>query len=76
MNDRPIQIEGLSPVQMEMANRMWALDDIIDVDNYINMMPKRLRGQARLVREMMIAAALDQYEGDVDLAKSVIDSVK
>ncbi len=76
MEDKPIQIEGLSPVQMEMANRMWALDDIIDVDNYINMMPKRLRGQARLVREMMIAAALDQYEGDVDLAKSVIDSVK
>ena len=76
MNDRIIQIEGLSPVQIELANRMWELEDVIDIDNYIQMLPKRLRGQARFVREMMIAAALDQYDGDVDLAKSVIDSVK
>lgn len=71
-----IQIEGLSPVQLALAERMWELEDVIELDNYIQMMPKKIRMQAQVVREMMIAAALDQHEGDVDLAKSVIEMVK
>lgn len=76
MENRPIQIEGLSPSQIALANRLWVLDDVEEVNNFIDSLPKRLRGQARLVRDMMIAAALDQYEGNMDLAKHVIDSVK
>ena len=71
-----IKIEGLSPVQARLADRMWAMEHDIEVWAFISQLPKRLRGQARMVRELMIAAALDQYDGDLDLAKSVIDSVK
>ena len=71
-----IQIEGLSKQQVALAKRLWALDSMDEVDDYISQLPKRLRGQARLVRELMIAAALDQYDGDVELAKLVINSVK
>jgi hypothetical protein len=76
MENRPIQIEGLSPTQVALANRLWTLEDTDEVNNFIDSLPRRLRGQARVVRDMMIAAALDQYEGPTDLAKHVIDSVK
>ena len=70
-----IEIQGLSKQQVALANRLWALDSMDEVDNYISQLPKRLRGQARTVRELMIAAALDQCM-DTDLAEEVISSVK
>lgn len=71
-----IQIEGLSPSQVALANRLWALGSTEEVDEFIDELPKRMRGQAKIVRDMMIAAALDLYDGPVDLAEQVIKSVK
>ena len=71
-----IVLEGLTPLQVDIANRLWALEDVVDVDAYITMMPRKLRREAQVVRDMMVAAVLDQDCGDLDLAKSVIDSVK
>jgi hypothetical protein len=70
-----IQIEGLSRQQVLIANRLWALDTIEEVQDYMNNMPKRARGQARVVFELMVAAQLDQVT-DTDLAKEVLESVK
>lgn len=71
-----IVLEGLTPLQVELANRLWALQDTVDVDSYITMLPRKLRREAQVVRDMMVAAVLDEDCGDLDLAKSVIDSVK
>jgi hypothetical protein len=54
-----IQIEGLSPVQMELADRIWECDSEADVAAFIDGLPKRLRGQARFVKEMMTLAVWD-----------------
>lgn len=71
-----IEINGLSRQQRDIADRIWACETQEEVDQYIGRMPRRLRRQALLIRELMIAAALDQYEGDLDLAKEVIEMVK
>ena len=70
-----IQIEGLTRQQRMLADKFWAMEYMEDVEDYIQQLPRRLRKDAHVVRELMIAAALDECE-DVDLAKSVIDSVK
>lgn len=70
-----IEINGLSRQQVELAQRLWELDSIEDVQNFMNCLPKRLRGQARTVFELMVAAQLDQCM-DTDLAEEVINSVK
>jgi hypothetical protein len=54
-----IQIEGLSPVQRELADRIWECDSEADVSTFIAGLPKRLRGQARFVKEMMTLAVWD-----------------
>lgn len=73
-----MEIQGLSKLQMELADSMWELDTLDDVNNFINSLPKRLRGQAKLVLEMMTVAAVDEMVSDDDLglAKSVLESVK
>ncbi len=70
-----IVLEGLSKQQKALANRLWALDSIEEVQDFMSNLPKRSRGQARVVFELMVAAQLDQVM-DTDLAKEVIDSVK
>lgn len=73
-----MEIQGLSKLQMELADLMWELDTLDDVHNFINTLPKRMRGQAKLVLEMMTVAAVDDMvsNDDLELAKGVIDSVK
>ena len=73
-----MEIQGLSKQQMELADLMWEMDTLDEVHNFINTLPKRLRGQAKLVLEMMTVAAVDDMvrNDDLDLANAVINSVK
>jgi hypothetical protein len=70
-----ITLEGLSKQQRALANRLWALDSIEEVQDFMGNLPKRSRGQARVVFELLVAAQLDQVM-DTDLAEQVINSVK
>lgn len=71
-----MEIQGLTPLQKSIADLLWGLDTLEDVDSIIQMLPDDMRGTAVVVRELMIAAALDDNCGDLSLAKSVLDSVK
>jgi len=56
-----ITVEGLSSLQRELADQIWQCDSEEDVEAFIDQLPKRLRGQARVVHELMIAAVFDQH---------------
>ena len=73
-----MEIQGLSKLQMELADVMWEMDTLDEVYDFINSLPKRMRGQAKLVLQMITIAAVDDMvrDDDLDLAKEVIDSVK
>jgi len=73
-----IEIKGLNPFQMTVADSIWNLDTVDEVDAWIAKLPARsLRIQARVVFEMMVAAALEQEDfEDLELAQSVIDKVR
>jgi hypothetical protein len=55
-----ITIQGLSDLQRELADQIWQCDSQEAVQAFISQLPKRLRPHAELVRELMIAAAIDQ----------------
>jgi hypothetical protein len=65
MSNNTITIEGLSELQRELADQIWQCDSQEEVTEFIAQLPKRLRAHAELVRELMIAAAIDQ-EMEVD----------
>lgn len=70
-----ITLTGLSKQQKQLAERLWHLDTLEEVQEFIGRMPKRTRYQAKVVFELMVAAQLDEVM-DTDLAKQVIDSVR
>lgn len=54
-----IQIQGLSAVQRDLADHLWRLDTLSDIDTWITTLPRRMQREARTVQHMIIAAELD-----------------
>lgn len=69
-----ITLEGLSPQQREIADRLWAMDSQHEVEHYILSMPKRRRTQAWIVLNMIIAAELDSYMEVSDAVRDLLCS--
>lgn len=56
-----IQIKGFTALQREIADRIWSMDTEHEVQSYIYGLPRRMRTQAWVVMNMIIAAELDNY---------------
>lgn len=67
-----ITIEGLSELQRELADQIWQCESQEAVQAFISQLPQRLRPHAELVRELMIAAAIDQ---EMEVDESVQDLI-
>jgi hypothetical protein len=75
LND--ITIEGLSPVQMEIADILWKFDTLDQIDSWIAKIPtRRGRIEARVVQNMMVAAVLDQQDPDVEEAGHYLRAIQ
>lgn len=66
-----IELIGLTPLQQDLAEKIWALDTQDAVEEFVNGLPRSLRRQAQVVMEMMIASAFDE-EMDTELAQEVL----
>ena len=72
-----IQLEGLTPLQQELAQRMWQMDTMEDIMAWIQMMPRSVALQAYVVMQMIIAAEIDRAaEDDVSVARDIIDRIR
>jgi hypothetical protein len=74
-----IQLHGLSPIEVELADRLWALDTKEEVQKFIANLPtRRLRGMAIGLYHLMLIESMDEAMDleDLSLANAVIDSVK
>ena len=67
-----IEIQGLSPKQMALADIMWAISTKEGVDAFIATLPKAERRECELVKEMLVLAFLDDIVNTQD-ADVVID---
>jgi hypothetical protein len=71
----PIRLEGLTAQQRDLAQLIWQCDDTPDIDRLISALPKQLKQDAELVRELMIAAVFDQHEDISDEVRTLITAV-
>ena len=72
-----IELTGLSPLQRELAERIWQMDSMEDIVAWIQMMPRSVALQAYVVMQMIIAAEIDRAaEDDVSMAAALIDQLK
>jgi hypothetical protein len=72
-----IQLEGLTPLQVELAERIWAMDSMEDIVTWIQMMPRSVALQAFVVMQMIIAAEIDRAaEDDLSAAQAIIKRIR
>ena len=70
-----IEIQGLSPKQMALADIMWAISSKEGVDAFIATLPKAERRECEVVKEMLVLAFLDDIVNTQD-ADRVIDKFR
>ena len=71
-----IELTGLSPLQRELADRMWQMESIDDIVAWVNSMPRSVALQAYIVMQMIIAAEIDRAaESDFTEASNVIKNI-
>jgi len=66
-----ITLEGLSQQQMQIAEMLWKCNSLEDVDRLVRNMPPTYRQDAVLVKELLIAAGLDDIQ-ETDLAERAL----
>ena len=54
-------IQGFTPLQKDLADRIWALDTDVEVTAFIMSLPKSLKREAYVVMQMIIASELDNH---------------
>ena len=57
-----IQLEGLSKQDVQICNLLWNCDTMEAVDAMVSAMPPAYKNRAVIMRELMIAAELDNVE--------------
>lgn len=57
-----IEIQGLSPKQMALADIMWSISSKEDVDAFIATLPRAERIECEIVKEMIMWAFIDQCD--------------
>ena len=70
-----IEIQGLSPKQMALADIMWAISSKEGVDAFIATLPKAERRECEVVKELLVLAFLDEIVNTQD-ADRVIDKFR
>ena len=71
-----IEIQGLSPKQMALADIMWAISTKEGVDAFIATLPRAERIECEIVKEMILLAFIDQCDNTQEadrVIKQLID---
>jgi hypothetical protein len=72
-----IEIPGLSPRQIDLANRIWSMDSMEEVVAFFDTLPQRAKIDAYIVYQMILLAWQDEEPvGDCVEARAVIDHVR
>ena len=72
-----IEIPGLSPRQIELANRIWAMESIEEVLAFFDSLPRRAKVDAYIVYQMILLAWMDEEPvGECAEAWELIDHIR
>jgi uncharacterized membrane protein len=72
-----ISLEGLTPMQQNLAQRIWEIEDQAQLTEFVQSLPRSVARQAYVVIQLMLLAAIDQEElGDMQEAHDVIERIR
>jgi hypothetical protein len=69
-----IRIEGLTPLQIEILERIWSMDSQAEVMAWFDTLPRNLRQTAHAMLMLVVIEMIDEEPcEDLRLARAVID---
>ena len=66
-----IQLQGLTPLQVELCDKIWGMDSQEEILGWFNTLPRSLQIQAYAMLQMITAELLDQEEFTAENLASV-----
>jgi hypothetical protein len=70
-----IKLEGLSKQDVQICKLLWNCDTMEAVDAMVKAMPPKYKQRAVVMRELMIAAELDNVEGIDENITALLHSI-
>lgn len=70
-----INIEGLTALQRDIADQLWALDTADSIRQYVCLLPRSLKQEALVVMQMIIWAEIDQHTEITDELQTYLRSL-
>ena len=72
-----IRLEGLTPLQVELADRIWQMNTQEEIAEWLGELPQSLRQQALSLLYLITVECIDQDPiENFDLAQAVIERVQ
>jgi hypothetical protein len=72
-----IRLEGLTPLQVELADKIWQMDTQEAIGEWLGTLPRSLRQQAVSLLYLITVECIDQDPiENFDLAQAVIRKVR
>jgi hypothetical protein len=72
-----MKIEGLSPLQHEILEKIWSMDTQAEVIAWFDTLPRNLKQTAHAMLMMVVIEMIDQEPcEDLRLGQAVIDRVR
>lgn len=72
-----IQLEGLSPMQVHLARRIWEIETQEQLVEFVQGLPRSVAQQAYVVIQLMLLAGIEQEDlGDMTEAREVLARIQ
>ena len=69
MKDKDIQINGLTPEQVQMLDMMWSIESSDDMDDWLNSLSEREINLANQLKNLLMITLIDETVEDFEMAR-------
>jgi hypothetical protein len=72
MNDRDIEINGLTPEQVQMLDMMWSIESYQDYEDWLDSITLEEAKMAEQLKNLLVLTLIDDAMEDYDMAKNYL----
>ena len=72
MNDRDIEINGLTPEQVQMLDMMWSIESYQDYQDWLDSITLEEAYMAEQLKNLLVLTLIDDAMEDYDMAKNYL----
>ena len=72
MKDKDIQINGLTPEQVQMLDMMWSIESSDDMEDWLNSLSEREINLANQLKNLLMITLIDETVEDFEMANDYL----